>query len=440
MPKLHARPTPLAAPAFATFVVVPMSSASSKWAALRPALPILIGAALMLSLSMGLRQSLGIFIPPLTRDLGISVSDFTIAISIQNLTWGIMQPFAGALVTRIGFRPMMMAGSVLYLVGMTLFTTAQGLLGVILGAGFAVGIAMACTGSAVAMAASVRPVPPALRSLVLGLVSSCGSLGAMLAAPLGQYISQDAGWRMGGLTFIILAMAMLPAAWLAGRVDALPRPPAPAMPDGKEATARDVLRQAARNMPFVIMATAYFVCGMQLIFLQTHLATYLDLCGMDPMLSAQALAVIGAFNALGSLFFGWAGGRWNKQTLLGGIYVMRSITIVWYFHTLPTPSSTLVFAGIMGFLWLGVVPLVSGWIAETFGLRWQAMLAGVAFCSHQLGSFLGAMGGGLVYQVMHDYTLAWQVAAALGMTAGIVQIFASQRFSGPRGPRAAAGA
>ncbi|ARP97552.1 MFS transporter [Bordetella genomosp. 13] len=394
----------------------------------------------MLSLSMGLRQSLGIFIPPLTRDLGISVSDFTIAISIQNLTWGLVQPFAGALVTRIGFRPMMLAGSALYLCGMVLFTTAQGLLGVILGAGFAVGIAMAATGSAVAMAASVRPVPPALRSLVLGVVSSCGSLGAMLAAPLGQYVMQESTWRMGGLTFILLALVMLPAAWIAGRVDALPRPPSPAMPDGKEATARDVLRQAGRNVPFVVMATAYFVCGMQLIFLSTHLPTYLDLCGMDPMLSAQALAVIGGFNALGSLFFGWAGGRWNKQALLGGIYVLRSLTLVWYFHTLPTPTSTLVFAAVMGFLWLGVVPLVSGWIADTFGLRWQAMLAGVAFCSHQIGSFVGAMGGGLVYQWLHDYTLAWQLAAAIGLTAGIVQIYAAYLPQGPRGPRAPAGA
>jgi len=417
-----------------------MPASPSKLAALRPALPILVGAAVMLSLAMGLRQSMGLFIPPLTHDLGISVSEFTIAISVQNLTWGLMQPFAGALVTRIGFRPMMMAGSLIYLCGLALFTTAQGLTGVILGAGIAIGIAMAATGSAVAMAASVRPVPPALRSLVLGLVSSCGSLGAMLAAPLGQYITQEAGWRMGGLTFIVLALAMLPAAWIAGRVDALPRPPAPALPDGQEASARDVLRQAARNLPFVIMATTYFVCGMQLIFLQTHLATYLDLCGMDPMLSAKALATIGAFNAVGSLFFGWAGGRWNKQTLLGGIYVMRSLTVVWYFHTLPTPGSTLLFAAIMGFLWLGVVPLVSGWIAETFGLRWQAMLAGVAFCSHQLGSFLGAMGGGLVYQIMHNYTLAWQFAAGLGMAAGITQIFASQRLSGPRSPRAPAGA
>jgi predicted MFS family arabinose efflux permease len=169
------------------------------------------------------------------------------------------------------------------------------------------------------------------------------------------------------------------------------------------------------------MAITYFVCGMQLVFLTTHLPSYLDICGMDPMLSAQALGMIGAFNVLGSLFFGWAGGRWNKLVLLGGIYTTRSLALAWYFMALPTPTTTLVFAAIMGFLWLGVAPLVSGWIAETFGLRWQAMLSGVAFVGHQLGSFVGAFGGGMVYDLAGSYTLAWQIGVALGLSAGLVQ-------------------
>ncbi|ANY16129.1 MFS transporter [Bordetella pseudohinzii] len=399
--------------------------------ALRPALPILIGASVMLSLAMGLRQSLGIFLPPLTQDLGISVSDFTIAISTQNLVWGVLQPFAGALVVRWGFRPLMVGGALLYILGMVLLSTAQGMLGVLLGAGFAVGAALAATGSAVAMAASVRPVPPAMRSLVLGIVSAAGSLGAMLAAPLGQAVTQAWDWRMGALSFIVLALFMLPAAWHAGHVDHLPRLPAP---PGGEQNARQALSVAMKNLPFVVMAVAYFVCGMQLVFLTTHLPSYLDLCGMDPMLSAKALATIGAFNAMGSLFFGWAGGRWNKQTLLGLIYVLRSLAFIGYFRSLPTPETTLVFAAVIGFLWLGVAPLVAGWIAQTFGLRWQAMLSGVAFCSHQLGSFTGAIGGGLAYDWLHSYTLAWQIGAGLGITAGIVQLL-SAHLTGPRGPQ-----
>jgi predicted MFS family arabinose efflux permease len=183
------------------------------------------------------------------------------------------------------------------------------------------------------------------------------------------------------------------------------------------------------------MAIAYFVCGMQLIFLTTHLPAYLEICGMDPMLSAQALGCIGAFNVLGSLFFGWAGGRWNKLLLLGLIYTLRSLTLVWYFMALPTPAGTLVFASVMGFLWLGVSPLVAGWIVERFGLKWQALLVGVAFVSHQFGSFVGAYGGGLLYDALGNYTLAWRIGVAVGLAAGITQmLFAFSRSARPPAP------
>jgi predicted MFS family arabinose efflux permease len=403
----------------------------SSWTALRPSLPILLGASVLLSLAMGLRQSLGIFMPPLTQDLGISVSDFTIAIAIQNLAWGALQPFAGALAVRVGYRKLMVSGALLYLFGLVLLAMAQGLIGIMLGAGLCIGAALACTGSAISMAVVAKPTPPALRSLVLGFVSAAGSLGAMLAAPLGQMASQAEGWRMGVLIFVALGLVMLPAAWYAGRVDHLPTPPPAEVHDQ---SAREALRQALHNAPFIVMALAYFVCGMQLVFLTTHLPSYLALCGMDPMLSAKSLGMIGGFNVLGSLFFGWAGGRLSKQALLGAIYMLRSAAIVWYFQTLPTPDSTLVFAAIMGFLWLGVVPLVSGWIVQTFGLRWQAMLAGLAFCSHQLGSFVGALGGGMVYDVLGSYTRAWQFGAAMGLAAGIVQLLFA--FAGSTRPPA----
>jgi predicted MFS family arabinose efflux permease len=167
---------------------------------------------------------------------------------------------------------------------------------------------------------------------------------------------------------------------------------------------------------------------MQLVFLTTHLPSYLSICGMDPMLSAQALGVIGGFNVLGSLFFGWAGGRWHKQVLLGGIYTVRSVALACYFTVPPTPASTLVFAAVMGFLWLGVAPLVSGWIADAFGLRWQPMLGGVAFVGHQLGSFLGAFGGGLIFDMAGSYDMAWKAGVALGLSAGLVQMLFAWRF------------
>ncbi|MGY4827566.1 MFS transporter [Sphaerotilaceae bacterium SBD11-9] len=406
----------------------------NKLRALGPALPILIGASVMLSLAMGLRQSLGIFMPPLTQDVGISVSDFTLAIAVQNLAWGFLQPWAGAVAVRLGFKRLMLAGALLYIVGLVLLVTAHGFVGVLLGAGVAIGASMALTGPAFAMAVASRAVSAAARSSVLGIVSAAGSLGALMAAPLGQALAQAQGWRVGLYGFIVLSLVIVPAAWVAGRADSLPMPPSPG---GDERNAKQVTRDALSHPPFVVMAGAYFVCGMQLIFLTTHLPSYLALCGMDPMLSAQALGVIGGFNVLGSLFFGWAGGRWNKLLLLGSIYVLRSLGIAWYFMSFPTPTTTLVFAAVMGFLWLGVGPLVAGSISETFGVRWQAMLGGVAFMSHQVGSFVGAYGGGLIYDALGSYTLAWQVGVGVGLAAGVVQCaFAIARPPGPRTPLA----
>jgi predicted MFS family arabinose efflux permease len=383
----------------------------------------------MLSLAMGLRQSLGIFMPPLTKDVGITVSQFTLAIAVQNLTWGFLQPLAGAWAVRVGFRPLMVGGAMLYVCGLVLLATSHGMAGVTLGAGIAIGASMACTGSALSLAVSARSVPAAMRSTVLGMVSAAGSLGALIAAPVGQALAQAHGWRIGMAGFVALALFMVPAAWYAGRVDRLPLPPPPG---GADSSARAALGTALRHSSFVVMARAYFVCGMQLVFLTTHLPSYLAICGMDPMLSAQSLGVIGGFNVLGSLFFGWAGGRHNKLLLLGGIYLLRSLALIWYFVSPPTPGSTLLFSAIMGFLWLGVVPLVAGWIVETFGLRWQAMLGGVAFMSHQFGSFLGAFGGGLIYDLFGSYTAAWQGGVAVGLAAGIAQvIFAVARSPKP---------
>lgn len=404
--------------------------------ALRPSLPILLGASLMLSVAMGLRQSLGVFMPPLTRDTGISVSQFTLAIAVQNLAWGLLQPITGAWAARFGMRRLMVGGALLYILGLVLLATAGGFVAVLLGAGVAIGAAMACNGSALAMAAASRPVPAALRSTVLGVVSAAGSVGAMVAAPIGQALAQAEGWRVGVWGFVALALVMLPAAWFAGRVDEVPVP----RHAGEGDSAAAALGLAARNPLFVVTALTYFVCGMQLVFLTTHLPSYLDLCGMDPMLSAQALGMIGGFNVLGSLFFGWAGGRWNKLLLLGLIYTLRSLTLAWYFMATPTPAGTLAFAGIMGFLWLGVAPLVSGWIAETFGLRWQAMLSGVAFVCHQLGSFAGALGGGLLFDAAGNYNTAWRLGVALGLAAGVAQIAFVAWRGGRRGPPGAVAA
>ena len=403
------------------------------YASLRPSAAILIGAAVMLSLGMGLRQSLGLFVQPSVKDLGITVADFTLAIAVQNLVWGFFQPVAGAWADRYGFRVVMVGGAVLYVLGLAALATASGMLGVMLGAGILIGIALSCCGSGMAMAVASRPVPAAVRSLALGLVSAAGSLGAMISAPIGQSLSVAYGWRIGLLGFVVIALVLVPSAWLAGKVDkvAVPRSPGIAADSG---SARQALGLALRDLPFMVMSCAYFVCGLQLVFLTTHLPSYIAFCGLDPMLGAQALAVIGGFNVLGSLFFGWAGGRWSKTMLLGGIYIVRSLVLAWYFNAPPTPDSTLLFAAMMGFLWLGVAPLLAGAVADLFGLRWQAMLQGVAFTSHQLGSALGAFGGGLLFTMLGNYQLAWQLGVGMGLAAGIVQMLVGMpRSPGPRG-------
>ena len=402
-----------------------------RLAGLRPSMPILVGAAVMLSIAMGLRQSLGLFMQPAVQDLGIRVSDFTLAIAIQNLAWGFLQPFAGAIAQKRGFAPVLMAGVALYLAGLGVLAMAQGTFTVILGAGVLIGLALACTASAMAMAVASRPVPAALRSTVLGLVSAVGSLGAMVAAPFGQLLAESWGWRAGILGFLLLGLAMLPAAWFAGKVDKVALPPQ-VRGETEATSAMAVTRQALAHWPFMVMTCAYFICGLQLMFLSTHLPSYLNLCGMDPMLGAKALGVIGGFNVLGSLFFGWAGGRWSKAALLGLLYLARSVALAWYFYQPPTPESTLVFAAIMGFLWLGVAPLVSGMVAEMFGLRWQAMVQGLAVTSHQLGSFLGAYGAGLLFDAAGNYDLTWKLGVGIGILAGSVQLLAAV----PRWPTA----
>ena len=398
---------------------------------LRPTLPILIGASLMLTLSMGLRQSLGIFLQPLTQDIRISVSDFTLALAVQNLAWGFLQPLAGAMTVRYGFRPIMLVGSLMYIAGLALMASAQGFVSIMIGAGVLIGTSLACTAAAIAMSVAARAVPATVRSTVLGIVSGAGSLGALLSAPIGQLLNEGYGWRIGLASFVILSVAMLPAAWYAGRADKIPLPPKTTEDIG-DTSAAAATKIAFGNASFVVMTLAYFVCGMQLVFLTTHLPSYLAICGLDPMLSAQTLGMIGGFNVIGSLFFGWAGQRWNKLALLGAIYIFRSLALAWYFMLPATPATTLLFGAIMGFLWMGVGPLVAGAVADLFGLKWQAMIQGLAFMSHQLGSFLGAYGGGLLYDALGSYTMAWRIGVALGLAGGIIQVaFALIRPSEP---------
>lgn len=396
---------------------------------------ILAGSAVMLGLSMGMRQSLGLFLLPMSRDLGVTAADFTLAVAIQNAAWGLAQPFAGALADRFGCRPPMVGGALIYAAAVVIMLVASGLEGLLV-AGLLIGIALACTASSLAMAASARAVPEQRRSTVLGIVSAAGSLGTLLVAPLAQQLIGGIGWRAAMLFYVVLAAVMVPAAWAAGGSDRLAREENTA-----GATFGQVLATAMHNRPFLVMSGAYFVCGLNLVFLTTHLPTYLAICGLDPMLGATALAVIGGFNVVGSYLFGWLGGRYPKHAVLGALYILRSAVLTAYFVMPPTPTSTLLFAASMGLLWLGVIPLTSGLVAELFGTRYMATLLGISFMVHQAGSFLGAWGGGVIYTALGSYDRAWQFGVLVSLIAGLVQIAAGgpSRASGLRAPAFAQG-
>src|SRR5438876_9921854 len=284
--------------------------------------------------------------------------------------------------------------------------------------GVLIGVALSCIASSLAMTAAARAVSEERRSLMLGVVAAAGSLGTFLIPLATQALLAHEAWQIGALFFLVLAVAMLPAAFWAGGADRMPGHGV------AKTTMREVIRQAARHRPFLVMSGAYFVCGLNLIFLTTHLPTYLAICGQDPMLSAEALAVIGGMNCVGSLAAGWLGARHPKHILLGLLYILRAGVFTAYFMMPPTPASTLVFAAAMGMLWLSVAPLVSGLVAEMFGTRYMATLLGISFVMHQVGSSLGAFGGGLIFDMTGSYDRAWQFGVLMGFTAGVVQILA----------------
>jgi MFS family permease len=294
------------------------------------AMPILIAASVMMSLAMGMRQCLGLFLPPMTQALAMSASDFTFAIAVQNIVWGLAQAPLGAVADRWGLRPVMVLGAMAYVAAMAIMTAATGVWMFVLAQTF-VGIGIACTGSSLAMTATARAASPERRSVVLGIVGAFSSVGTLVIAPVLQGLLGVWDWRWGAVLFVILAAAMVPAAMITGRVDRLPQPSL------QRVSAAAAIAGALRNRRFVVLCCTHFVCGLQLIFINTHLPNYLALCGQDPMLGATALAIIGGINIAGCLLAGYLGQRYLKNVLLGITYLARSAVLMIYFMFPPDP-------------------------------------------------------------------------------------------------------
>jgi predicted MFS family arabinose efflux permease len=387
----------------------------------RAMLVLLVLSGVIISICIGLRQSLGIFMRPMTLEFGLSAAAFGFSIALQNIVWGISQPFVGAVADRYGARPVLIATSGLYAAGLALMVFAHAFPGALSLAGFLAGIGTAGTGFGVLIGTVSRVTPPERRVQTVGIVAAAGSLGTMVLAPLGQWIIDGFGWKTAMFAFAAIAASMA--------VLSLPiREPAQAQSaTGRQQKLGEALREAMSHRGYLFMTAAFFACGFQLVFITTHLSTYLQICGVPPGVAASALGLIGLCNAIGTYFFGLAGARYSQKHLLAFIYLFRTVIIVVFLLAPISQASTLIFAAAMGFLWLGVAPLITGIIGRVFGLTHFNTLYGIVFLSHQVGSFFGAWMGGLVLDRFGNYNVAWGALIAVGLTAFMLQWLMDER-------------
>ena len=385
---------------------------------------LLVLSALIIAISIGLRQSLGLFMPPMTVELGITAATFGFAIAVQNIVWGFAQPVVGAIADRHGPVPVLIGTSLMYAAGLALMALSKTVPGGLQIGGILAGIGTAGTGFGVLIGTVSRATPAEKRTRTVGTVAAAASLGTFAIAPLGQALIGSLGWKGALFAFAGLAASMAAISLGVRESQAAPagtRASAPKLNLG------DAVRQAMAHRGYLFMTLAFFACGFQLVFITTHLPTYLAICGVAPGVSGTALGLIGLFNAAGTYVFGRLGSRYSQKHLLAVIYLLRTM-IIGVFLALPiSPSTVLVFAAAMGFLWLGVIPLVTGIIGRVFGLAHFNTLYGLVFLSHQVGSFFGAWMGGLVFTRMGNYNFAWAALIVIGLTAFTLQWMMDER-------------
>ena len=378
---------------------------------------VLAVAATILSISMGLRQSLGLFMEPMVRAATVSVATFGFAMAVQNLIWGLGQPFMGALSDKYGGKAVIIGAAVLFAAGLALMSAGT-MAGLYIGGGLLIGIAVAGASHGVLVGILSRIAAPQIRAVVISILAATGSLGTFVLAPMAQFLIERVNWQNALLIFAGLAATMGGFAFLLS-----PRAQSDVVSRAHKANAVAAIRHALSHPGYVGMTIAFFACGFQLIFVATHLPKYIAICGLPPSVGAQAIALIGAFNAVGTLAAGYLGVRYGNRLVLVAIYLMRTLAIGSYISTAPTVESTLLFGAAMGFLWLSVIPPVSGLLNAMFGPTNFGALFGVMFVSHQVGAFLGAWLGGLTYDLSGGYGLAWLSLIAVGGLAAMIQYF-----------------
>jgi len=381
------------------------SSLRQRW------LVIMLAGATLVSATLGIRQVFGLFLQPISVELGTGFQLFSLAIAVQNLVWGLSSPLFGAAADRYGPWRVAAIGALLYGGGLFLMASYVTEAGIFMGQ-ILIGLGLGSAGISIAIGAVARAAPPEKRSLAMGLVTSFGSFGQFALVPVTQILMVTGGWQFALLMLSVIMASMVAVAM------GLRTPAGSARPiEGPDLTIGAALQQAVRSRDYILLTVGFFVCGLQLVFITTHLPTYLQDAGLSPNISSWALALIGLFNIIGAFICGWLGGVVSKKKSLATVYLLRGITIAAFILIPPTPVTALLFGACMGLLWLGTIPLTSGLIVVFFGPRYLSMLYGLVFLSHQIGSFVGAWLGGIWYDWFGNYEAMWWLNAAAGLFA-----------------------
>ena len=381
---------------------------------------VLASGALILAIALGIRHGFGLWLQPMSLDNGWGREVFSLAIAVQNLVWGIAQPFTGSIADRFGAGRAIMVGAVLYVAGLLLMaaSTTPGML--TLSAGFLIGFGLSGTTFSIVFGAVSRALPPAKRSLGMGIAGAVGSAGQFIMLPGSMALITGFGWAVALVVIGAIAALMVPLA-TALREKQVAR-------QGSDITARAALGEAWRHNGFRLLSFGYFVCGFQVVFIGVHLPAFLVDRGLAPEAGMTVLALVGLFNIAGSLLAGYLGGRFPKPWLLAAIYAARGVAIAAFAFLVPISApSAYVFGIAMGFLWLSTVPLTNGVVATVFGVRNMAMIGGVAFLFHQIGAFLGGWLGGYLFDRTGSYDAVWAICIGLSVVATLLNLPIKER-------------
>ena len=394
--------------------VIRQTKLSLGW---RTPLVVLVCGCLIAMISFGPRSALGFFLTPMSQEHHWGRDVFSMALAIQNLLWGVAQPFAGGIADRYGAHRVLIAGALLYAAGLALMahSTTPGLLD--LSAGVLIGVGLSGASFTIVLGAFGKLLPPEWRSVAFGIGTAAGSFGQFLFSPVAVALMQSFGWR-GTLT--IFGAVMLVVVPLAVAL-ATPRTAAPVavMP---AQSFRQAITEAFAHRSYVLLVVGFFTCGFQLAFTTVHLPAYLIDRGLSAQVGGWTLATIGLFNIFGSIGSGYLGARMPKRYILSLIYFARALSILIFITLPPSTSATLIYGAVTGLLWLSTVPPTSGLVATMFGTRWLAMLFGFAFFSHQVGGFLGVWLGGLVFDYVGSYNPVWYLAIFFGVMSAIINL------------------